>query len=230
MVTPRSSWFRGACVLSHFSCVWLFATLWTVACQAPLSTGFSRQEYWSGLPWPPPGDLPDPRIKSGLLCLLYCRQILYLLERETAAHSSTLAWKIPWMEKPDRLLSMGSQRFGQDWATKLPWWLRWQSVCRQCGRPEFDPWVRKIPWRRKWQPTPILLPGKFHGWRSLVGHSPWGCKELDTTERLHAWATKHSTAYTLSTKDSFPIQRHMQTESKVGRIRYSMQMKIKRKL
>ena len=49
----------------------------------------------------------------------------------------------------------------------------------------FDPWVRKIPWRRKWQPTPVLLPGKFHGWRSLVGYSLWGRKESDTTERLH---------------------------------------------
>ena len=41
----------------------LFATLWTVAHQAPLSMGFSRQEYWSGLPFPSPGDLPDPEIK-----------------------------------------------------------------------------------------------------------------------------------------------------------------------
>jgi len=41
-----------------------------------------------------------------------------------------------------------------------------------------------IPWRRKWQPTPVLLPGKFHGLRSLVGYSPWGCKESDMTERL----------------------------------------------
>ena len=49
--------------LSHFSCVWLFATLWAVAHQAPLSMGFSRQEYWSGLPCPPPGDLPDPGVK-----------------------------------------------------------------------------------------------------------------------------------------------------------------------
>ena len=50
----------GACILSCFSPVQLFATLWTVACQAPLSLGFSRQKYWSGLPCPPPGDLPDP--------------------------------------------------------------------------------------------------------------------------------------------------------------------------
>ena len=49
----------------------------TVALQAPLSTGFSRQEYWSGSPFPSPEDLPSPRIKSGLLCLLHCRQILY---------------------------------------------------------------------------------------------------------------------------------------------------------
>ena len=46
-------------VLSHFSRVRLFATLWNVTCQALLSMGFSRQEYWSGLPFPPPGDLPD---------------------------------------------------------------------------------------------------------------------------------------------------------------------------
>ena len=45
----------------------------------------------------------------------------------------------------------------------------------------FDPWVGKIPWRRKWQPTPVLLPGKSHGQRSLVGYSPWGRKESDMT-------------------------------------------------
>ena len=48
------------CILSR---VQLFATPWTVACQATLSTGFSRQEHWSGLPCPPPGDLPDPGIE-----------------------------------------------------------------------------------------------------------------------------------------------------------------------
>ena len=50
-------------MLSRFSCVQLFMTLWTVACQAPLSMGFSRQEYWSGLPFPSPGDLPNPGIE-----------------------------------------------------------------------------------------------------------------------------------------------------------------------
>ena len=50
-------------MLSHFSHVQLFATLRTVTHQAPLFMGFSRQKYWSGLPWPPPGDLPNPGIK-----------------------------------------------------------------------------------------------------------------------------------------------------------------------
>ena len=57
------------CVLSHFSCVWLFVTTWTVAHQAPLSMGFSRQEYQSGLPCPSPGDLPGPGIKPVSLAL-----------------------------------------------------------------------------------------------------------------------------------------------------------------
>ena len=49
--------------------------------------------------------------------------------------------------------------------------------CRRCRRHGFDPWVRKIPWRRKQQPTPVFLPGKSHGQRSLVGYSSWGHKE-----------------------------------------------------
>ena len=54
---------KNARVQSHFHCVRLFATLRTAAHQVPLSMGFSRQKYWSGLPFPPPGDLPDPGIK-----------------------------------------------------------------------------------------------------------------------------------------------------------------------
>ena len=65
------------------------------------------------------------------------------------------------------------------------WTQVFHSVCLQCGRPRFDPWVGKIPWRRKWQPTPVFLPGESHGRRSLVGYSPQGGKESDTTERLH---------------------------------------------
>ena len=47
------------------------------------------------------------------------------------------------------------------------------------------PGLGRFPWRRKWQPTPVFLPGESHGWRSLVGYSPQGRKESDTTERLH---------------------------------------------
>ena len=54
--------------------------------------------------------------------------------------------------------------------------------CRKCKKWGFNPWVRKIPWRRSWQPTPVFLPGESHGQRSLMGCSPQGHKESDTTE------------------------------------------------
>ena len=62
-----------------------------------------------------------------------------------------------------------------------------ESAC-QCRKQEkygLAPWVRKIPCRRKWQPAPVFLPGKFHGERSLMGYSPWGHEESDTTEQAH---------------------------------------------
>ena len=65
--------------------------------------------------------------------------------------------------------------------------------CRRHGRQGFDPWVGKIPWRRARQPTPVFLPGESHGQRSLKGYSPWGHKELDTTE-----ATEHTHKYNLA--------------------------------
>ena len=67
------------------------------------------------------------------------------------------------------------------WLTR---WLRQQGICLQCRRSDFDLWVRNIPWRREWLPTPVFLPGEFHGQRSLVGYSARGCKESDTTEQL----------------------------------------------
>ena len=60
---PSNIHSKTVCMLSRFGCVQLFATLWTVARQAPLSMGFWRQEYWSGLLCPLPGDLPNPGIK-----------------------------------------------------------------------------------------------------------------------------------------------------------------------
>ena len=81
----------------------------------------------------------------------------------------------PWLENED------SSRFK---TIKRGTSLVAQTVKRllQCGRPRFKPWVGKIPWRRKWQSTPVLLPGKSHGQRSLVGYSLRGLKESDTTE------------------------------------------------
>ena len=85
------------------------------------------------------------------------------LQKAMAPHSSTLAWKIPWMEEPGRLQSMGSLRVGHDWATSLSLFAF-------------------MHWRRKWQPTPVFLPGESQGWGNLVGCGLWGCTELDTTE------------------------------------------------
>ena len=58
----------------------------------------------------------------------------------------------------------------------------------QCRRRGFDPWFRKIPWRRKWQPTPVFMPGKSHGQRSLVGYSLRGC---ESRTWLKGWACTH---------------------------------------
>ena len=58
--------------------------------------------------------------------------------------------------------------------------------CLQGGRPGFDPWVRKISWRKKWRPTPVFLPGKSHGWRSLVGLQSTGLQKV-----RHDWVTCH---------------------------------------
>ena len=107
-------------------------TPWTIASQAPLSVGFPRQEYWSGLPFPSSGDLPDPEIKTVSLAL--------------AGGSFT-----PEPPEPNSHL--------------------------------FTPIVQSLLYfkRRKWKPTPVFLPGKSHGQMSMVGSSPWDCKELDVT-------------------------------------------------
>ena len=131
-----------------------------------------------------------------------------LLEKEMATHSSILAWRIPWMEKPGRLQSMESQRVGHDWATSPSpsihkndtiwhlsfsfWVTSFCMIISKCIHVAansttsiFYGWVVFHCWRRPWQPTPVLLPGKSHGRRSLVGCSPWGREESDMTERLH---------------------------------------------
>ena len=106
------------------------------------------------------------------------------VEKEMAPHSSTLAWKIPWMVEPGGLQSMGSQRIGHDRATSLHFTSGSSEgrICLQCRRTGFDPWVEKIPWRREWQPTPVFwrIP-----WTDKPGRlQSLGCKESDVSERL----------------------------------------------
>ena len=84
-------------------------------------------------------------------------------EKAVAPHSSTLAWKIPWVEEPGRLQSMGSLRVRHDRVTSLSFFTF-------------------MHWRRKWQPTPVFLPGESQRWGSLVDCCLWCPTELDKTE------------------------------------------------
>ena len=96
------------------------------------------------------------------LCFFLLQKSVFI-EKAMAPHSSTLAWKMPWIEEPGGLQSMGSGRVGHDWVTSL--WL-----------------FTFMHWRRKWQPTPVFLPGEPLGRGSLVGCHPWDPTESDTTE------------------------------------------------
>ena len=91
-----------------------------------------------------------------------------------------------------------------------------QQIWVQCSRCGFNPWVRRICWRRKWQTTPVSLPGKSHGQRSLKGYSLWGLRELDMTEQLsmHNEILKSATSH-LYIKDK-GIESHI---SKIGTTR-----------
>ena len=174
------------------------ATLWALACQASLSMELSRQEYWSGSLFPPPGDLPDPGIEpeslvsptlgGGFLTTATrgIRQAGCQPERHPSGLSQVL--KLPFPEPQDwfilRLCTsdtclillpvlIRTSEFKQGSLRKaLPWWLRDKESACQCRRCRFDLWVGKIPWRRKWQPTPVSLPGTCHGQRCLAGYSP----------------------------------------------------------
>ena len=114
-------------------------------------------------PWKStPQCFPPWKTTAMNICLFY-HALPSLSEKAMAPHSSTLAWKIPWMEKPGRLQSMGSLRVGRDWATSLSLFTF-------------------MHWRRKWQPTPVFLPGESQGRGSLVGCRLWGRTESDMTE------------------------------------------------
>ena len=96
------------------------------------------------------------------------------LEKEMAVHSRTLAWKIPRMEEPGRLQSTGSWQVRRGWVTLISLFTF-------------------THWRRKWQPTPVFLPERSQGRRSLVGCRLWGRTELDTTEATAAAAAAYFT-------------------------------------
>ena len=220
--------------------MWLSVTPQTIAQQAPLSMGFSRQEYWSGLPFPSPGDLPDPGIKPRSPD---CRQILdHLSHQGSPFHDS--AWlysyslqsfwnhvigfmtshhkneemrlfvhffrkhtfcaffhrNILWNTRQSDVLhtffhSRSSAEspslaalFTSDNVSK---YIKWSATCPsfRLALPGCAIFIlfmffmlflllfmktQSFLWRRQWQPTPILLPGKSRGRRSLVGCIPWG--------------------------------------------------------
>ena len=131
--------------------------------------GFLTPTRPARLPQEPLSTPPPPEVISSLSpscdpqVLVIIITLTIKLEKAMAPHSSTLAWKVPWIERPGGLPSMGSRRVRHDWATSLSLFTF-------------------MHWRRKWQPTPVFLPGESQGWGSLVGCRLWGCTELDTTE------------------------------------------------
>ena len=97
--------------------------------------------------------------------------------------------------------------------TQIPSGKESACQCRRCKRLGFYPWLRKILWSRKWQPTPVFLPGKSHGQRSLAGYSPWDHKETDMTECAHARTHTPTHTFTQRIKDSSLIfSDHLSTE------------------
>ena len=133
--------------LSH---VWLFATSWTIDHQAPLSMGFPRQEYWSGLPLPSPGDLPDPGIKLISPASVCCvgRQILYRLShlRSPALTEcvekkrSCCSFKLSLVKGATCFLLPALRFFHVSWVTTLTQWslMPFQELISQWRTPQSD--------------------------------------------------------------------------------------------
>ena len=132
------------------------------------------QTLTSSLPYCPPSP-PASKLR-----ISYCEQSqsqvrqgrrpgLFRLFMPVEADFSLHGLIVAVMARPQTLPSISTYGWS---CNGLPWWLGGQQSPCWCGRLEFDPWVGKIPRRREWQPTPVFLPGKFHGWTSLVGYSP----------------------------------------------------------
>ena len=143
----------------------LCATLGTVAHQAPLSMGFSRQEYWSGLSCPPPANLPYLGIEPTSLMSPALAVRFLTTSTPWEAHVQYIAYYFS-----DNSLRINNT-YTQNLITReafpgLAWWVRSLRICLKCRRPGFDPWVGKIPSRREWLCTPVFSAGEFHGQRS----------------------------------------------------------------
>ena len=158
--SPLSGFLKWREVKS-LSRVWLFATPWTVAHQAPPSMGFSRQEYWSGLPFPSPGDLPDPGIEP----------------RSPALQADALTSEPPG--KP----SLGEYAF-VNWNLGFPGDLDGKESACNAGDLGSIPRSGRSPGEGNDYPLEYSCPENPHGQRSPAGYSPWGHKESDMSERL----------------------------------------------
>ena len=151
----------------------------SVACKAPLFMGFPRQEYWSRLPYPPPGDLPDPDIKPApLMSPALAGSFLALVPPEKPINSYAISIILQILDRihPGDLPNPGIEP-GLPHCRQTLYHLSYQGSHLPNRRYEshrFNPWVWKVPWRKAWQPTPVFLPGESHGHRSLSGYSPWG--------------------------------------------------------
>ena len=149
---PRN-WTWVSCSAGRFFTVWATREAPVLLMPSAKKKGTSVSFLWSlGNFWGEVGKATGSRCPYATV-----------LEKAMAPHSSTLAWKIPWMEEPGGLQSMGLRRVGHNWATSLSLFTF-------------------LHWRRKWQPTAVFLPGESQGRRSLVGCRLCGRTESDTTE------------------------------------------------
>ena len=144
----------------------------TIAYQAPVSMEFSRQEYWSGLPLPSPGDLPSPGIEPRSPTLwadsLLSEPPGKPLDHQGSPFSKHFDGKVgegKLVNYHSNLTLLLSKQYKPEVTVRIPRWHSGEGSACQCRRPRFDPWVGKIPWSRKWQPTPVFLPEKSHGQR-----------------------------------------------------------------
>ena len=146
------------------------ATPRTAAYQAPPSMGFSRQEYWSGVPLPsPPSCLPIILSIYQLLWAVFSWRSGLTLSRARISRSGH-----PKSDLGMRILVLTLERTLNTFQVALV--VKNSLATAGDMRWGFDPWVGKIPWRKAWQPAPVFLPGKPHGLRSPVGYSPWGLR------------------------------------------------------